>query len=230
MGPLLTGCRLGRAAALAAALLLSGCEPECNAPTTRTVPLTAPYDRFFNQLPACYSATPAPIAASSSTGLTDSYSGCLSQYTEFSTNSRVPCENLGTQGLRTNNFASLYGFSFTIEIQQDPDGPRLRVRDQSTSSVASLQKLTYVFATNQAELTYYDATSGTTRPFSPAPTVSELTNFRSGSRTYAQVWRVINPLNATQGRAPAATVLFVDRDYGLIRFEQRDGTVWTLNR
>ena len=230
MGPLLTGCRLGRAAALAAALLLSGCEPECNAPTTRTVPLTAPYDRFFNQLPACYSATPAPIAASSSTGLTDSYSGCLSQYTEFSTNSRVPCENLGTQGLRTNNFASLYGYNLTIEVEQTADGPQLRVRDQSTSSVGTSQKLTYAFATNRAELTYRATFSSDIQPFVPAPTVTELANFRSGGRTFAQVWRITNPLNAAQGRAPAATVLFVERDYGLIRFEQRDGTVWTLNR
>ena len=42
------------------------------------------------------------------------------------------------------------------------------------------------------------------------------------------MWRIINPLKAAQGKSTAATVFYIDRDYGLIRFEQRDGTSWVL--
>lgn len=227
MGTLLTLRRKWAATALAATGLLAGCETEC-VPRQRVLALDAPYNQFFSRAPACTFTTAPSVAASSSTGLTDSFSGCLNigqNYLEASTTS---CETVSGERRSIYAFASLYGYSFTAQVAQLPDGPELQLRDQSAASGAPYATLTYRFADGQAQATYLDVRTNTTVPFAQPPVVTELTNFASGTRTYAQVWRITNPLNAAQGRATAATVFYLDRDYGLIRFEQRDGTIWSL--
>lgn len=227
MGTILTWRRGAATVVLAATGLLAGCETEC-VPRQRRLLLDAPYNLFFSRVTACTFTTAASVAASSSTGLTDSYSGCLNLGQSYLEASTTPCETVSGERRSTYAYASLYGYSFTAQVEQLPDGPQLLVRDQSPTSGAPYATLTYRFGTGQAQATYLDVRSNTTVPFTPAPAVMELRNFQSGTRTYAQVWRITNPLNAAQGRATAATVFYIDRDYGLIRFEQRDGTSWTL--
>ncbi|MFD2717158.1 hypothetical protein ACFST9_00425 [Hymenobacter monticola] len=227
MGALLTLRRGWAAVALAATGLLAGCETEC-VPRQRVLALEAPYNQFFNRAPACTYTTAPPVAASSSTGLTDSFSGCLNVSQSYLEASTSACETVSGELRSTYAFASLYGYSFVAQVEQLPDGPQLLVRDQSPGTGVPYATLTYRFATGQAQATYLDASANITVPFAQAPAVTELRNFQSGTRTYAQVWRITNPLNAAQGRVTAATVFYIDRDYGLIRFEQRDGTSWTL--
>ncbi|MDB5235193.1 MAG: hypothetical protein JWR44_2186 [Hymenobacter sp.] len=227
MGPLVV-LRWGRAAALAATALMTGCEePHC-VHSERTLMLPAPYDQFFGRLKPCGSTPPSPMVASSSNGLTDSFIGsCVSTYRNDS-ELTTSCETVRTEQRITYDYASLYGFSFVTQVEQFPDGPRLLLRDQSPTSGAPNTELTYQFTSGLARVSYRDAATNTTIIFASPPTVTELTNFQSGGRTYVQVWRITNPLNAAQGRATAATVYYIDRDYGLVRFDQRDGTSWVL--
>lgn len=227
MGALLTLRRGWTIVALAATELLAGCETEC-VPRQRVLTLAAPYNQFFSRVPACTFTTAAAVAASSSTGLTDSFSGCLNISQSYLEASTSACETVSGELRGTSAYASLYGYSFTAQVEQLPDGPQLLVRDQSSASGAPYATLTYRFGAGQAQATYLDVRTNTTVSFAQVPAVTELINFTSGGRTYAQVWRITNPLNAAQGWALSATVFYIDRDYGLIRFDQRDGTVWVL--
>jgi len=208
------------------AWLLPGCGKQC-VPVQRNAPLPAPYNQFFSRLAPCSSLPPPPVPARSSTGLTDSFTGsCVSAGPSY-IETNDGCETTLSERRSLYNDASLYGFRFWTQIEQMPDGPRLLLRDLSANSGTSSTELTYYFQTRQAALKSYD-TSFNPAVFGQLPVVTELTNFASGSRTYAQVWRITHPLNAAQGRATAATVLYIDRDYGLIQFDQRDGTSWVL--
>ena len=228
------GTRRRWAATLAGGfLLLAGCreKPECQ-PSTRTSPLPAPYDQFFGRLPVC-AATPSSkvVAANSSTGLTDSFIGScvdgINPYT-FDESASSPCETVRYERRSVYAYASLYRFYFITAVEQRAEGPVLLLRDQTPNTGAPVSDLTFAFATGVAEVRYRDATTNTSVPFDQAPVVTALSNFQSGGRTYPQVWRISHPLNAAQGRATAIAVFFIDRDYGLIRFDQRDGTSWTL--
>jgi hypothetical protein len=226
MGPFVNLRRGLLASLLGTASLLAACEREC-IPVQRTTPLPAPYNEFFSRLATCGFPAPPPVPASSSTGLTDSFTGsCVSAELSYSaTNSG--CVTTLFERRRLFNQASLYGFSFSTQIEQTLFGPQLVLRDQSSNNNTSSTELTYYFQGGQTTLKGYD-TSFSPIVFGQLPVVTELTNFASGSRTYAQVWRITNPLNAAQGRATAATAYYIDRDYGLIRFDQRDGTSWVL--
>ena len=208
----------------AAALLLAGCGEEC-VPVRRNAPLPAPYNQFFGRVLPCYTTIPPPVPASSSSGLTDSFIGsCMSAGVNHSDSG---CETTVAERRSVYNQASLYGFSFTTELEQTPTGPRLLLRDQSANSGTPTTELTYHFESRQAAGSSRGA-DYLTVGFAQPPVVTELTNFASGGRTYAQVWRITNPLKAAQGKPAAVTVFYIDRDYGLIRFEQRDGTSWML--
>lgn len=227
MGPFITLRRDLTIGLMAAALLMDGCGERC-VPRQRLVALPAPYNQFFGQLALCGSISPKPIAARSSTGLTDSFTGsCMSSSQDYTSTSYSDCETILTERRSTYDYASLYGFSFNTIIMMDEAGPLLRLVDLSTNSGTPTTELTYHFQSRQATVTSRDA-SYTTVVFAQPPVVTELTNFTSGGRSYAQVWRITNPLKATQGRATAVAVLYVDRNYSLIQFEQRDGTSWTL--
>lgn len=228
MGPIINLRGLLLASMAVAAMLLAGasCQKEC-IPTQRTTPLSAPYNQFFSRLPTCGFPAPAPVLASSSTGLTDSFTGnCVATDRGFSESSSG-CVTQLNERRSSYQHASLYGFSLSTQIEQMPAGPQLKVRDQSANSGIASTEVTYDFQSGQTGLKSYD-TSFSPSVFGQVPVVTELTNFASGGRTYAQVWRITNPLNAARGRATAATVFYIDRDYGLIRFEQRDGTAWAL--
>ena len=209
-----------------ALLLLAGCEPKCE-PVEKILALPAPYSQFFNGLPACGSISQRLVAASSSTGLTDNFTGgCINDASSYSYTE--PCALVRAEQRRTYAVSSLYGFNFGVRVEQYPNGPLLLLSDQTSGTGALHAELTYHFATGVATGSYRDPASNNPVPFGQPPVVTELTNFLAGGRTYPQVWRVTNPLNASRSRTTAAAVLYVARDYGLIRFEQRDGTVWTL--
>lgn len=227
MGPPVAPRRWLLAGWAATAALLAGCGERC-VPVQRTASLPAPYSQFFGRLSPCTYTTPPPVPASSSSGLTDSFTGsCVSAGLNSGVAS-TDCETTLAERRSVYNYASLYGFSFFTVVEQTPAGPRLLLRDQTATSGAPLSELTYSFATGLAEVSYRNTATNTSVQFGQAPVATVLTNFQSGGRTYPQVWRITNPLNAAQGRATAAVVLFIDRDYGLIRFDQRDGTSWTL--
>ncbi|MDQ2771848.1 MAG: hypothetical protein M3Y54_15270 [Bacteroidota bacterium] len=226
MGPFVALHRGLTVGLTATALLLAGCGERCVS-RQRTIALPAPYNQFFGQLAPCGYTTTAPFAARSSTGLTDSFTGsCLSTTPSYGS-SNTGCETLLIECRSTYDYASLYGFSFSVEVSLDDAGSLLRLVDLSTNSGTPTTELTYHFQSRQATVTSRDA-SYTTVVFPQPPVVTELTNYASGGRSYAQVWRITNPQKAVQGRATAVAVLYVDRDYGLIGFEQRDGTSWTL--
>ena len=218
MGPFVALRRLQTSGLMAAALLLAGCGDRC-VPRQRTNALTAPYNQFFSRLAPCGYTNTVPFAARSSSGLTDSYTGsCLSNGPTYDASSSSGCETILTEHRGIYDYASLYGFRFNTIIMMDAAGPLLRLVDLSANNDTPTTELTYHFQSRQATVTSRDA-SYTTVVFAQPPVVTELTNFTSGGRSYAQVWRITNPLKATQGRATAVAVLYVDRDYGLIGFE-----------
>lgn len=230
MGPAVVLRRWVAGVLAATGLALGGCEPRCQS-IERTVPLQAPYTQFFNGLPACGSFPQRLVAASSSTGLTDSFIGSCQKGNDYSYvyPDDKPCDVVRAERRSITALSSLYGFNFGVEVEQRPDGPVLLLNDQSTGTGALHSKLTYHFGTGLATGSYIDpAASYTPVPFGQPPVVTELTNFQAGSRTYPQVWRVTNPLNASRSRETAVAVYYVARDYGLVRFDQRDGAVWTL--
>ena len=214
----------------ATGLAVAGCEPRCES-IEITVALQAPYTQFFNGLPACGSFPQRLVAATSSTGLTDSFSGsCQNGGNDYAYvyPDDKPCTVVRAERRRTAALSSLYGFNFGVEVEQRPDGPMLMLSDQATGSGALHSRLTYHFVTGVATGSYTDPVSHNPVPSGQPPVVTELPNFQAGGRTYPQVWRVTNPLHASRSRATAVTVLYIASDYGLVRFEQRDGTVWTL--
>ena len=225
MGPFLKN--YGRALALLA--LLTACERDCET-SQRMAPLQAPYDQFFSQLPECKYGTPLPPTnARSSNGLTDSYTSlCMEPYTNYGVDFNS-CERVGSERRSERLSAALYGFRFRVEIEQYPRGAHLWLFDESRGAVATPMRIDYFFPTGEAYLHSGPGASDVNPYFSPAPVVTELTNFQAANRTYAQVWRITNPQHTAQGGPTAVTAYFVDRDYGLIRFEQRDGTVWDLS-
>lgn len=227
MGPFIALRRGLTVGLTAAALLLNGCGERCVS-RQLIIALPAPYNQFFGQLALCGFSSPKPFAARSSTGLTDSFTGsCLSSSQDYTSTSYSGCETILTERRSAYDYASLYGFSFNTIVTIDATGPLLRLVDLSTNSGTPSTEITYHFQSRQATVSSRDA-SYTSVVFAQPPVVTELPNFASGGRSYAQVWRITNPLKATQGRATAVAVLYVDRDYGLIQFEQRDGTSWTL--
>ncbi|RTQ53712.1 hypothetical protein EJV47_02965 [Hymenobacter gummosus] len=233
MGPLLslptcrlTGLLLG---GLAAAAALSGCGSRC-IEEYKELRLEAPYNAYFQGRPAqaSYYSTPA-IPARSSTGLTDSYPGVGVNigggYDDQPEG--YNCLSFRSQSRGLDYGASLYGYSLKFNVVQYPDGPRLFVKDFSRDNPGGT-RFHYRFRTGEvSEIEFRDPSSGYVKS-GLRPEVRELTALTVGGRTYAPVWRLTNPYLAGQGRATAATVLYFSPEFGLVRFEQRDGTVWDL--
>lgn len=226
MGAIVTLHRALRTGMAIAALLLAGCEEEC-VESQHRLPMAAPYSQFFGRLASCTHTSPPPVATSSSTGLTDSFTGSCVTADQSYRNIIGGCETTLADRRSSSTQASLYGFNFHIEIEQTEAGPQLLLRDASANSGTATTEITYRFQSQQAAGSTQNANSQATN-FTTPPVVTELTNYASGGRTYAQVWRITNPLKAAVGKSIAVTAVYIDRDYGLIRFEQRDGTVWTL--
>jgi hypothetical protein len=235
MGALLTRLHQllssGRPQVLLGGLLLvaglSGCGSRC-LEQYQNLPLAAPYNAYFQQRPTLTSYYASPLTARSSTGLTDSYPGVGLLVDAYENQPEsYGCLSFRSQSRTLSYGASLYGYALRFNVIQYPEGPRLFVMDQSRDNPGST-RFHYRFDTGEAsEIEYRDPTSGYVTT-GLRPEVRELPTLTVGGRSYAPVWRLTNPYLAQQGRATAATVLYLSPEYGLVRFEQRDGTVWDL--
>lgn len=214
-----------------ALLLLAGSTlGSCNRCKEETVSLRleAPYDQYFDAQPAqTFSMSQPAVAARSNNGLTDSFQGAAVSGGTYPEPLSYNCTQYQAEHRSLDYASTLYGYNFKISVLQYRDGPLLVVDDYSRLNSGSA-RLRYHFSTGEAEpIEYRDATQGLV-PDELRPTVSELPTLTVGSRTYAPVWRLTNPYLAQHGSATAATVFYLSPAHGLVRFEQRDGTVWDL--
>ncbi|UOQ74388.1 hypothetical protein [Hymenobacter cellulosilyticus] len=190
--------------------------------------LDAPYDHYFDARPEqTFSTPPLVVVARSNNGLTDSFQGAAVRGGNYPEPLSYNCTQYQAQNRSLNYASTLYGYTFKFSVLQYRDGPLLVIDDYSRLN-GSATRLRFHFATGEAEpIEYRDATQGLVAN-GPRATVSELPTLTVGSRTYNSVWRLTNTYLAQYGPATAATVFYLSPTHGLVRFEQRDGTVWDL--
>lgn len=214
-----------------AVLLLAGSSAlgSCNRCREETVSLSleAPYNQYFSARPAqMYNVTPPVVAARSNNGLTDSFQGAAVSGGNYLEPLSYNCTQYQAENRSLTYSSTLYGFYFKFSVLQYRDGPLLIVDDYQRPTLGS-SRLRYHFSTREAEPIEYRED---TQPLvtGPRPEVTQLPTLTVGSRTYARVWRVTNTYLVQSGPATAATVFYLSPEDGLVRFEQRDGTIWDL--
>jgi hypothetical protein len=220
------GGLLGVASILVTLGTLSGCNG-CREETV-TLRLAAPYNGYFNARPAqTYNPMQPAVAARSNNGLTDSYQGAAVARENYPEPLSYNCTQYQAESRRLDYASALYGYHFTFSVVQYRDGPMLVVDDYSRDNNGST-RFRYHFNTGESEpIEHRDPTQLLVTSGLRAE-VSELPMLTVGGRSYAPVWRLRNPYQQQYGRPTAATMLYLSPEYGLIRFEQRDGTVWDL--
>lgn len=213
-------------------LLLAGSSAwgSCNRCREETVSLSlaAPYNQYFSARPAqTYNSPPPVVAARSNNGLTDSFQGAAVSGGNYPEPLSYNCTQYQAENRSLDYTSTLYGYNFKFSVLQYRDGPLLVVDDYSRS-ILGLSRLRYHFGTGEAEpIEIRDALQGLVANELRGQ-VSELPTLTVGSRTYVRVWRVTNTYLKQNGPAAAATVFYLSPEHGLVRFEQRDGTVWDL--
>ncbi|RTQ53710.1 hypothetical protein EJV47_02955 [Hymenobacter gummosus] len=207
-------------------LLLVAAGPGCRHCREETVTpnLAPPYDGWFRGRAG--SANPT-VAATTAAGLTDSYPNTTTVGGTYPDPLSYNCTQYHSESRNLNYAAALYGYSFRISVVQYHEGPLLLVSDYSRGNPATTW-LRYHLSTGKAEPIRYSNMPAGVVPDSLKPDVRQLPSLTVNGYTYAPVWRLTNPYLASRGAPSSAAVLYLSPEYGLVRFEQRDGTVWNL--
>ncbi|RAK64686.1 hypothetical protein [Hymenobacter edaphi] len=226
MGALLTGLRrgsLGLLLTLSLSALRCG-RDDCN--DVQILQLAAPYTSYFGRFQSA-----RVVPASSSSGLTDSYTDVyVATYgAAFPMPEPRGCTSYQSLGRSLRYRPSLYHRSFVVSVAQYPNGPMLIVEEQLSPGANSTSELYYRLAEQRPDpVQYYDPATQRTEQYADLPDAQTLLSLTVAGRSYQQVLRLTNPYAARNGAASAAVVYYVSPEYGLLRFEQRDGTVWDL--
>ncbi|MCC3155878.1 hypothetical protein LJ737_01425 [Hymenobacter sp. 15J16-1T3B] len=232
MGPFLITARRA-ALGLLLGLGLTGlrCHSGCDEDYVE-LSLPASYTDYFAQFPGSPSPAGAgrPVDARSSTGLTDRYANVFVTPYGFPTPESYNCTIYRSEGRSLFYNPSLYPRYFRLSIAQYPSGPTLVVEEQfGGSATPSASEVYYpLTGTEPGRVRYTEPGQYTRTTYAEPPAVQTLPALTVAGRTYREVLRLTNPYAAQHGPATAAGVYYIDRGYGLVRFEQRDGTVWDL--
>jgi hypothetical protein len=210
-------------------LMLPACRKDCWHQTQ--LELEAPYTTYFDQLTRAGSSSDGRVVtARSSTGLTDSYLNVQVRQEGFTPEQRG-CEAYLSSGRSVYYNPSLYRRSFRVSVVPYPDAPRLIVQEQfgSLTGQTADSEIFYDLSNQLPNyVRYYDPAKYSYQYYDVPPQVQSLPTLTVGGRTYTDVLRLTNPYAVQRGNATTGVVYYITRDYGLVRFEQRDGTVWDL--
>lgn len=215
------------AALLGGAFALTSCPQGCREEIIG-LELTEPYTAYFNQLtyPSGSFNDGRVVLARSSTGLTDSYLNV-----EATTGGMMAqpearqCAYYFSTGRTVLYSPSLYRHHFRLSVAQYPDGPVLIVEEPDTDESALYYSLT---EERPEQVRYYSLINYGFQRYDVLPEAETLPTLLVDGHTYTNVLRLTNPYAAEHGSPNSATVYYIDRGYGLLRFQQRDGTIWNL--
>lgn len=199
-----------------------------------TIPLAAEYQNWFKSTPAGNTTT--FISVQSTTGLKESLSVSKWSTYEGLYQAGGDCTHRSGQTIGLNYGSSVYGYGINIALVQQEDGekPLLRIYNhlQTTKDSEVSQLVYHLGGTRTYPVTFtryrYDQSPGESIATNAVPEVTVLDSLVVGNRTFRQVYKVSNPYLKQEGTSYSLTDFFIDKDYGLVQYGQKDGTLWQI--
>jgi hypothetical protein len=146
------------------------------------------------------------------------------------------CNHIMGQTVGLGYNSALYGASISLKLLQQREGekPVLHVYNyyQEGENYYMAQMLVSLGNTTQYPLILSKSINGQGQPetiqTNAFPELTMVDSVVVGNKVYRQVYKLSNPYLKLQGAAFVLTDFFIDKDYGLVQYAQKDGTTWQL--
>jgi hypothetical protein len=210
-------------------LMISSCHrhEQCD-PQHLNLDLAGPYNGWFDNLPSTDNYS---INILSSDSLTDAfqfekYVGYCDEYpfNDFM-HYDDPCIYYQFGNIQLSYFSSIYRFSARVMVLQMDDGPHLRIEDNSSSKYAYIF-MDYNIITDTPNNIIYSIDGKQTSPYKIS--VEIVPTVISNNFEFHNVYKITDNLTLNEGNNFDITVFYIDTTDGLIKFEQKCGTIWDI--
>ncbi len=199
------------------------------------IPLPEEYKNWFKDVDATGSSVYKKARASS--GLEESIGFGRSNNTEIIKGPPYkPCYYPSGQVIGVGYRSSLYNNTIGISLVQQHEGEapvlRLQVEERSTEIIdrINMQFRLKSFKLDPITVARYRFSQASTENIqtNDFPEVVTVDSVVVNGKVYNQVYKITNPYMQNNGTPFSLTEFYIDKNFGLIQYVQKDGVIWQI--
>jgi hypothetical protein len=201
---------------------------ECETTERLKIEIENPYNTWFNNVNQNYQNLTDIVSIN---GLSDAFRNDFSRgYTEDFYIPELyfddePCIFYSFGSTYVSYHSTLYGFSLKFRLIQVKDELYLRVYDNNNSLYNSI-RMDYNINKDVADFIIYDNNEENITEYKADFDIVD--RIVSNNVEYTDVIKITNNLLINKGKGFDITIIYLDKLFGLIKFEQKSGDIWDV--
>ncbi len=192
--------------------------------------LESPYNNWYSNL-SSNNVDGNYFSIISNSGLTDAFryekhSGYISDFhvRDFFQNDD-PCTTWEFAYIYLTYYSNIYKFLIDLRVLQMNDGVHLQINDYGSPKYGYIFMDYNITNNTESNIIYSENGKETSTYKISVDIINEIT---SNNITYYNVYKITNNLSLNEGSSFDITIIYIDKDNGMIKFEQKNGTIWDI--